>query len=316
MNRTALCLRMLQILNARGFVMRKDLARMLETNTRNIPEFKKELELAGYTIEVSRGRYGGYRLRQPLAISSLPLEQAEMKAVDEAVAYLESRSDYLYFKDFERAYEKIKVQDSSSKKEGGIVFQNQYGVLSTQLIEWIQVAKECRQKNIVVEIEYKSLNKNTYEKRLIHPYEIINVKQAYYLIAYQLSSKDYRCFKFSDVRMKSLRPTSSFFNRDRFFNLKEHIGKTGVMKSEILEVECLIHGQQATLVYEKEIGIYAHKEWLDGHCLHLKTAMESEVEAIEFLLSLGSDHELIAPLYLKEKIYSIIQQMQLLYQPK
>ena len=37
----------LQILNARGFVMRKDLARMLETNTRNIPEFKKELELAG-----------------------------------------------------------------------------------------------------------------------------------------------------------------------------------------------------------------------------------------------------------------------------
>ena len=164
MNRTALCLRMLQILNARGFVMRKDLARMLETNTRNIPEFKKELELAGYTIEVSRGRYGGYRLRQPLAISSLPLEQAEMKAVDEAVAYLESRSDYLYFKDFERAYEKIKVQDSSSKKEGGIVFQNQYGVLSTQLIEWIQVAKECRQKNIVVEIEYKSLNKNTYEK--------------------------------------------------------------------------------------------------------------------------------------------------------
>ena len=73
------------------------------------------------------------------------------------------------------------------------------------------------------------------------------------------------------------------------------------MKSEILEVECLIHGQQATLVYEKEIGVYAHKEWLDGHCLHLKTAMESEVEAIEFLLSLGSDHELIAPLYLKRK---------------
>ena len=50
MNRCALCIRMLQLLRARGRMQINEIARELETNPRNIREFKKELETAGYVI--------------------------------------------------------------------------------------------------------------------------------------------------------------------------------------------------------------------------------------------------------------------------
>lgn len=62
MNRTNLCIRMLQLLKARGKMNTTQLADALEVNPRNIREFKKELVLAGYNVEEVKGRYGGYIL--------------------------------------------------------------------------------------------------------------------------------------------------------------------------------------------------------------------------------------------------------------
>ena len=62
MNRTNLCIRMLQLLKARGKMNTTQLATELEVNPRNIREFKKELVLAGYNVEEVKGRYGGYIL--------------------------------------------------------------------------------------------------------------------------------------------------------------------------------------------------------------------------------------------------------------
>ena len=59
MNRTGLTIKMLTLLKARGKMSTKELAEELETNPRNIREFRKELELAGYVVEETRGRYGG-----------------------------------------------------------------------------------------------------------------------------------------------------------------------------------------------------------------------------------------------------------------
>ncbi len=46
MNRTNLCIRMLQLLKARGKMNTTQLASELEVNPRNIREFKKELVLS------------------------------------------------------------------------------------------------------------------------------------------------------------------------------------------------------------------------------------------------------------------------------
>ena len=68
MNRCALCLQMLRLLKARGMMSRQELADELQTNIRNLSEFRKELETAGYVIESTTGRYGGYRLVEEEAL--------------------------------------------------------------------------------------------------------------------------------------------------------------------------------------------------------------------------------------------------------
>ena len=46
MKRCAACIRMLQLLRSRGFMTREELAQELDTNVRNILEYRKELEEA------------------------------------------------------------------------------------------------------------------------------------------------------------------------------------------------------------------------------------------------------------------------------
>ena len=55
MKRCAACIRMLQLLRSRGFMTREELAQELDTNVRNILEYRKELEEAGYVIEGTTG---------------------------------------------------------------------------------------------------------------------------------------------------------------------------------------------------------------------------------------------------------------------
>ena len=46
MGKSANCIRMLLLLKARGFLTKEELAQLLETNIRNISEYRKELEEA------------------------------------------------------------------------------------------------------------------------------------------------------------------------------------------------------------------------------------------------------------------------------
>ena len=58
MKRCAACIRMLQLLRSSGFMTREQLAAELDTNVRNILEYRKELEEACYVIEGTTGKYG------------------------------------------------------------------------------------------------------------------------------------------------------------------------------------------------------------------------------------------------------------------
>ena len=69
---------------------------MLETNIRNISEYRKELEEAGYRIESTTGKYGGYRLLPNSLFPVVSLRKDELQAVKEAQSYLKSHGDFFY----------------------------------------------------------------------------------------------------------------------------------------------------------------------------------------------------------------------------
>lgn len=62
MNRTSKSIKMLMLLSERGKMNCKELAQALDTNPRNIREFKKELVNAGFLVKYTIGYYGGYEL--------------------------------------------------------------------------------------------------------------------------------------------------------------------------------------------------------------------------------------------------------------
>ena len=122
MNRSALCLEMLKILNQRDLVSIEELAERLETNPRNIPLYKKELECAGYDIETVRGRYGGYRLNQKALLPIPNLTPQQYDSLTSAVSYLSHQSDFLEKYELEKAIQAIQSSLAFQKEKEEIYY--------------------------------------------------------------------------------------------------------------------------------------------------------------------------------------------------
>ena len=102
MGKSSLCLQMLQLLNTGRIYKCSELADILETNSRNIIEYKKELEEAGYYITSIPGKYGGYKLEKTGLIPSIKLLDSESKSIAEAYDYVLKKKDFIFKKEFHR----------------------------------------------------------------------------------------------------------------------------------------------------------------------------------------------------------------------
>ena len=94
MNRTNLCIRMLQLLKARGKMNTTQLASELEVNPRNIREFKKELVLAGYNVEEVKGRYGGYILNDQYDLPVTIFSDEQKDALVQSYKFMRTQKDF------------------------------------------------------------------------------------------------------------------------------------------------------------------------------------------------------------------------------
>jgi len=280
MKRSARCIQMLQLLKARGFLSREELATLLDTNIRNVSEYRKELEEAGYSIISTTGKYGGYQLDASCLFPIVGLRQEEVKAVSEAISYMKSHDDFLLLPQFLSAMDKLMATLTMEKKEGGIYVKGNTPLLNPMLKEFIMRMDGARNDQLAVDIVYKGMHAKNFEKVRIHPYEILNDAGSYYCLAYSLKAKDYRNFKFSEERMKQVQVSDVKFQRDADFQVSEHIGKKGLIRNEVYELDVLI-----------------------------TTIMEGKIPAMQFLLSLGNQVEVRKPLSLKAELKHIVEDM-------
>lgn len=107
MGKASMCIQMLELLNTGRVYKKSELAELLNTNPRNLIEYKKELEEAGYEIESISGNYGGYRLLKANVIPAIYLNPTEKSVVAEAYNYVLSKNDFVKKKTFEKAMGKI-----------------------------------------------------------------------------------------------------------------------------------------------------------------------------------------------------------------
>lgn len=142
MNRCALCLQMLRLLKARGMMSRQELADELQTNIRNLSEFRKELETAGYVIESTTGRYGGYRLVEEEALAVPSLNKDEQTALLEACAYLQAHKDFAYGDPFMKAMDKIRAGTRGKAHGSGTYLEESDLHISARLRQYLTLCRE------------------------------------------------------------------------------------------------------------------------------------------------------------------------------
>lgn len=310
MNRTALCIRMLQLLKARGKMRIEELARELETNPRNVRVFRKELETAGYLIHYSTGKYGGYQLIEDTLFPSLALSKKEEQALQEGRRYLESHADFRALPAFQSATDKI-LSSALHQTPHASVYLKERRLVSNSEKErcLIERCERAIQNNCCVRLTYRSLQAKQPYTILIQPYELLYFQGACYCLAYSLKAHDYRSFRFSEQRMYDFVVLKRTFERDPSFSVEKYVGKTGLIKGDFIQTRFLVRGERARLVAERSVGISSKMRWLDDATLQVDALIETEYELFDLLLRLGAQGELLTPLSLRERMKVLLTEM-------
>ncbi len=307
MNRSGLCIKMLQILYGNSKpISRIELAKLLDTNVRNIAEFKKELEIAGYHILSTSGKYGGYVLDEKSIFPALNLEIKEVEAVNEALNYLEVKQDFLSYADFKQAIDKMKSTTKNRNVSNDTMYLNavntHYSEETKLMIHTIQYAKE---KSQTISFMYTSLSSEQTRIRKVQPYAIIMNESGAYLLGYDISEnkeKMYKIFKIIESRMSEIHLLEHKYNKDKAFKIEDYIGQSGLFK-DLHEVKMEVYGKQAIWLNEKQLNNVIEKTYTKQK-LYLHFMMEGKYRLLSFILSLGSECKVLYPQSLQVEIKS------------
>jgi predicted DNA-binding transcriptional regulator YafY len=294
---------MLQVLNLSGVVKIKDLAAILETNARNIPEYKETLIDAGYPIECVRGPAGGYYLPKKVMFPTLHLDDTEKKALFEGYQYLSARNDFMYKKEFTEAMEKVSSSIMQVETPQNTFVANRFPLAMPQeeLEKRYFAISQCITSTTVIEIEYLSL-KNEITKRSLHPYKLYMYNNAWFVIGYDEFRKEVRYFKLNRIQDFTI-TNRSFISIPRTFNERDYIDDFGMKNNgEWYPIKLKITGKYAMLVKERIYGKNQTVEPIDKDTTILSVEMQNKEDILSFILGFGANCEVLKPEWLRENL--------------
>lgn len=265
MNRTNLCIRMLQLLKARGKMNTAQLASELEVNPRNIREFKKELVLAGYNVEEVKGRYGGYILNDQYDLPVTIFSDEQKDALVQSYKFMRTQKDFKPLSLYCDAMDKI-IATSKISSNDSLHYMSNSIKLDQKTSTMIDKTQQAINLGLCVLLSYQSLQDETPKEFEVEPYEIIHYHKSYYLIGFSLLRKDYRMYRFSLERMYSCEISSRHFIRDNHFRLSNYIGEHSLIPLDLKQIQ--------VRVYHNENGLRLFKEKYWGNKLQIINKQE------------------------------------------
>ena len=319
MLRSALCIKMLMILFARDVVSIKDLAYELDTNPRNIPEYRKELEAAGYPIETISGKYGGYRLNKNKFFPTVRLTDAEKKAMVESFEYITKRGDLPSMPAYKTAMEKMMAANNyRSTKDSELIMIPRYpfSMSEEELQSRYSAISVALDNRIALKIKYRS-NDNVVRERVIHPYKLFMHNNAWFTLAYSESAKDMRYFKINRIiefeltaqkfdQIYSYREGSEWhewLDHNRMKKVPDWSGDIGGADAST-RVKLRLSGKPAMYVKEYLYGTDQIVTEIDKDTtiLEFTTQAERKYNLIQLVLGFGADCEVLEPEWLRGEI--------------
>ncbi|MDR1782468.1 MAG: WYL domain-containing protein [Bacilli bacterium] len=318
-NRVAKCIKMLEVLRSGQRCKKEDLARILDTNPRNIIEFKRELEDAGYIIDFQSGKHGGYKLVNECFLPPLRFSQEEETALLRSEKILK-HNEFLHYKSFMNAMDKIKAV-INTKELNHESYINMAEPFDIDIINDIyNKLSDAINKKSKIKIKYKKINSATYKEYLLNPYELVHNHGFWYLLAIDADVKSKKLkdkFKFFKLtsRIKEVTILNKPFYYDEDFNVKDYVGKMSLFNTDSYDIELIASGAGATSISEKKIGLNPSIEVIDqkNNIILYKTTIEGKYNAIAIILSLGQNAKLLKPKELVDEIKDNILNMEKIY---
>lgn len=302
MSKTALSIQMLLILSVRDIVTKEELSNILDTNVRNIIEYKKELEYCGYDIEVIKGVGGGYRLNKDSIMPTIRLTEDEKKALLSASDYLMKRYDFLQKKEYQSALSKIMagVRSKFEYPTNLIIDRFPLAMSEEEIKEryrTMQIAMDSLNK---VEIEYLS-SKNKLKTHIIHPYRLYMYNLAWYVLAFNESFSDFGYFKLN--RIESYKILKDKYTLFKYFDESKYLDKFGMVQNgEFIDVSIELKKPYAALVRERIYGKNQTLEFVDENTTILNCKMQNKESIVSFVLGFGSKAKVLKPEYIKDLV--------------
>ncbi len=297
MHRTSNVIKMLQFLRARGVVKKEEIAEHLGVNVRNISEYRKELEQAGYKVSSIPGKEGGYSLDQRALLPTIDLTDAEAVAITLVHRQYRQLSQPTMIREFESAMQKI-LQFRGDQKEFHIVEGVRYKISNQEIEDLFFVIQNAILSKVKLEIDYRT-RKDPSTTRVVHPYEVFQYRSMWYVIVRSEASGNIFTLKFN--RINKVRILNTKFDEVAPYNLSDYVNEFGPVIEEV-RVKLLLTGIAAFYAPEYVYGYHQVITQLPYEEVILEVTLASHLQAKHLVMNFGSQCKVIEPEWLIDEI--------------
>lgn len=194
MGKIANAIQMLDYLNTGNKYSVKDLSKRLGITERMVRYYKTELEQIGIPLETFMGPNGGYYI---LNVKSQynHFNKYDLQVLENIYKLLK-QVGYEHIEKYEKVIKKIKFERDIEEEKSKYFLDN--GALNeSELYFKLNEAIACKTS---IKILYENLNQE-WQERIIHPLQIFNFDNKFYVTAYCELRDDIRHFEISRIKL-------------------------------------------------------------------------------------------------------------------
>lgn len=314
MSRTSNCIKMLQMLNTGRIIKVSELAGELETNPRNIIEYRKELEDAGYTIITIPGKEGGYKLFKDDLFPTLKLSSNEKDALNECFSFVLKQTDFAKKKELFQAMSKVCSNYYSKADSQDVIIIDRFPLsMPEEEIRKRYIAIEyCIKHKKPIEIEYLSL-KNITKKQIVDPYLLYNYNNAWFMLCWHEKHNDICYYKLNRIQSFQILEDKKFIVY-KYFNPNDYLDSFGMKNNgDFHHIKFVATGPYASLVKERIYGKNQVVTSIDEKSTLVEVDMQNKENILVFVLGFNKNIKVLEPKWLIDELKEFKEYLMKLY---
>lgn len=320
MNRTTNCILMLMYLQSGKLYKVSEITQMLERDTgeavnpRNISEYRKELENAGYSILSITGKNGGYQLDMSKVFPALRFTEKEKTALIKAYNILIERNDFLLKDDLSKAIGKIMSSIKHEYTEEDITIINRYPLSMSEddlKKRYDFLINAITNKN-QIKISYTS-QKNIEKEHILDPYDLFMYNNTWYVIGWRSGKHLNEIMYFKLNRISKFSLTGNKYVVWSFYKKNNYIDENGFKNNgEWYHIELETSEQTASIISERIYGKNQEVVISESKSI-VKVDMQNKENILSFILGFSDKIKILEPKWLIDELKKKIDLISSLY---